>query len=91
MTASDPFAVAMQRRGEKAISEMPECSRNLPRTLIPLTAGGVLGVAALRDLGQVPAANAQPEAAAQQELRPPERIFARSLWIETSCHSHWLR
>ncbi len=67
----DPFAVAMQRRGERAISEMPEVLRDLPRTLIPLTAGGVLGVAALRDLGRVPAANAQPEAAAQQELRPP--------------------
>ncbi len=68
---SDPFAVAMQRRGEKAISEMPEMLRDLPRTLIPLTAGGVLGVAALRDLGRVPAANVQPEAAAQQELRHP--------------------
>ena len=68
---SDPFAVAMQRRGEKAISEMPEMLKDLPRTLIPLTAGGVLGVAALRDLGRTSTATAQKTAAAQQELRPP--------------------
>ena len=67
----DPFAVAMQQRGEKAIAEMPEVLKDLPRTLIPLTAGGVLGVAALRDLGRVPATNAQPETVAQQELRTP--------------------
>lgn len=67
----DPFAVAMQHRGEKAILEMPEVLKNLPRTLIPLTAGGVLGVAALRDLGRLPPTNVQPEAAAQQEIRPP--------------------
>ena len=68
---SDPFAVAMQLRGEKAISEMPEMLKDLPRTLIPLTAGGVLGVAALRDLGRTSTATAQKTAAAQQELRPP--------------------
>ena len=67
----DPFAVAMQQRGEKAIAEMPDVLKDLPRTLIPLTAGGVLGVAALRDLGRVPATNAQPETVAQQELRTP--------------------
>ncbi len=50
--SGDPFALAMQRRGKKAISEMPEVLKDLPRTLIPLTAGGVLGVAALRDLGR---------------------------------------
>ena len=49
---NDPFAVAMERRGNKAVSEMPEVLRDLPRTLIPLTAGGILGVAALRSLGQ---------------------------------------
>ena len=68
----DPIAVAMQRRGEKAISEMPVVLKDLPRTLIPLTAGGVLGVAALRDLGRVLPTKAQPDAATQQELRPPE-------------------
>jgi len=67
----DPFAVAMQQRGERAISEMPEVLKDLPRTLIPLTAGGVLGVAALRDLGRTPESNIQP-ASAQQEVCQPE-------------------
>lgn len=66
----DPFAVAMQRRGERAISEMPEVLKDLPRTLIPLTAGGVLGVAALRDLGRTPATT-QTSVVAPQDLRPP--------------------
>ena len=61
---NDPFAVAMERRGDQAVSEMPEVLRDLPRTLIPLTAGGVLGVAALRNLGQpstaTPASSAVP-------------------------------
>jgi len=61
---NDPFAVAMERRGDQAVSEMPEVLRDLPRTLIPLTTGGVLGVAALRNLGQpstaTPASSAVP-------------------------------
>ncbi len=64
----DPFAVAMQRRGETAISEMPDVLKDLPRTLIPLTAGGVLGVAALRDLGRIPATT-EPSSPAPQDLR----------------------
>jgi len=67
--SGDPFAVAMQRRGEKAVSEMPEVLIDLPRTLIPLTAGGVLGVAALRDLGRTPATT-PPLAVAREDLRP---------------------
>ena len=59
---NDPFAVAMERRGDKAVSEMPEVLRDLPRTLIPLTAGGVLGVAALRNLGQPSSATAASSA-----------------------------
>ncbi len=51
-TTSDPYAMAMQHRGDKAIAEMPDVLKSLPRTSIPLTAGGVLGVAALRSLGQ---------------------------------------
>jgi len=61
---NDPFATAMERRGDKAVSEMPDVLRDLPRTLIPLTAGGVLGVAALRNPGQpssaTPASSAVP-------------------------------
>lgn len=49
---NDPYAIAMQKRSDKAICEMPEMLKSLPRTSIPLTAGGVLGVEALRSLGQ---------------------------------------
>ena len=49
---NDPYAIAMQKRSDKAIAEMPEMLKSLPRTSIPLTAGGVLGVEALRSLGQ---------------------------------------
>ncbi len=51
---SDPFALAMQRRGESAMESIPKELVNLPRTIIPLTGGGILGVEALRSLG-VPA------------------------------------
>jgi len=61
---NDPFAAAMERRGDRAVSEMPDVLRDLPRTLIPLTAGGILGIAALRNLGQpssaTPASSAVP-------------------------------
>ena len=51
---TDQIALAMQQRGEKAIAAIPEILHDLPRTVIPLTAGGVLGVTALRDLGNSP-------------------------------------
>jgi arsenite-transporting ATPase len=66
----DRFAVAMQRRGEKAISEMPEVLKVLPRTLLPLTAGGVLGITALRDLGGVPRAFQQSNPTVQSDPDP---------------------
>ena len=52
---NDPFAVAMEQRGDKAVAAMPAALSSLPRTVIPLNAGGVLGVASLRDLGRTPA------------------------------------
>ena len=51
---SDRYALAMQRRGESAMESIPKELENLPRTIIPLSGGGVLGVDALRRLG-VPA------------------------------------
>ena len=47
----DPFALALQRRGDRAMDEIPEQIRNLPRTVIPLSRAGVLGLPALRALG----------------------------------------
>ena len=64
---SDPIATAMQRRSEKAIAEIPELLRDFPRTQIPLTAGGVLGLDALRGLGQTSASNASAVSSATSE------------------------
>ena len=52
---SDPLAVAMQKRGEAALAAIPGVLHDLPRSLIPLTANGVLGIESLRVLG-VPSA-----------------------------------
>jgi arsenite-transporting ATPase len=51
---TDPYALAMQKRGETAMDAIPKELVNLPRTIIPLSGGGILGVEALRSLG-VPA------------------------------------
>ena len=50
----DAIAVAMQQRGERALEGLPVELANLPRTVIPLYGGGILGMAALRQLGQSP-------------------------------------
>lgn len=50
---SDQLAVAMQKRGESAMAAIPDSLRDLPRSLVLLTANGVLGVQALRTLGTV--------------------------------------
>ncbi|MDZ4819888.1 MAG: arsenical pump-driving ATPase [Planctomycetota bacterium] len=49
--SSDLLAVAMQQRGEIALAAIPDQIRDLPRSLIPLTTDGVLGVEALRAFG----------------------------------------
>jgi arsenite-transporting ATPase len=58
----DPFALALQRRGDRAMDAIPDQIRDLPRTVIPLSRSGVLGLAALRALGteQVVASQAVP-------------------------------
>ena len=48
---TDPYALAMQKRGETAMDAIPSELKDLPRTSIPLSGGGVLGVEALRSLG----------------------------------------
>ncbi len=48
---SDRLAVAMQQRGETALHAIPTELQDLPRSLVPLTAHGVLGVESLRTLG----------------------------------------
>lgn len=68
----DPFALALQRRGEQAIAEIPAQLRDFPRTVIPLSSGGVLGLPALRALGrEVAVANGAVAATDDQSELPP--------------------
>ena len=48
---SDPYALALQQRCEAALETMPDALRLLPRSNIPLTGDGVLGIESLRKLG----------------------------------------
>jgi arsenite-transporting ATPase len=48
---SDPVAVAMQRRAEEALANIPNELRGLPRTVVRLATSGVLGINSLRELG----------------------------------------
>ena len=47
----DAVAVAMEKRGEMALSGLPENLRDLPQTLVPLSRHGVLGIESLRNIG----------------------------------------
>ena len=69
---SDPLAVAMQKRGEAALAAIPGVLHDLPRSLIPLTANGVLGIESLRVLG-IPSARSL---VAEQDS-PPISDFER--------------
>lgn len=46
--SNDPIAVAMERRGQEALAAWPTILVSLPRTSVPLSANGVLGMEALR-------------------------------------------
>jgi arsenite-transporting ATPase len=48
---TDPYALAMQKRGETAMDAIPKELKDLPRTIIALSGSGVLGTEALRSLG----------------------------------------
>ncbi len=60
---NDPYALAMQRRGETAMDSIPAGIEHLPRTSIPLSGGEVLGIESLRSLF-LPAATASKRAKA---------------------------
>lgn len=71
--ASDPYAMATQRRGETAMESIPKELVNLPRTIIPLTGGGILGVEALRRFGHQPASGVIFQLAANpSQLKSPD-------------------
>ncbi len=63
----DSIAVALERRGREALAEMPNGLKSLPRIELPLVAQSLIGVSALRLLGDgrltlgKPAPHTQPE------------------------------
>jgi arsenite-transporting ATPase len=60
--SADPVAVAMQRRGDEALRELPVGLQALPRAELPLLPFGLVGVAALRRLlGGLPGNGSQPD------------------------------
>lgn len=52
--ASDPIAVAMQARGQRALDAMPEALRSIERRTIALLPFGLVGIDALRQMGRPP-------------------------------------
>ncbi len=51
---NDALANAMQSRADVAIQQMPDALIDLPRTVVPLSPQSVLGIEALRHLGEAP-------------------------------------
>ena len=49
--ANDPYAVALEQRGSFALAAMPESLKTLPQTIVPLSSDAILGIEALRSLG----------------------------------------
>jgi arsenite-transporting ATPase len=65
----DPIAVALEARGAAALDVMPPALRSLARTDVPLLAFGLVGIAALRQLGGPPGAPAAPPPEVTPSLR----------------------
>ncbi|MCA9216687.1 MAG: arsenical pump-driving ATPase [Planctomycetales bacterium] len=68
----DVLASAMHSRAEEAMNAMPDGLVGLPRTIIPLTPTGVLGIESLRKLGSVTAVTSS----AQLENNSDETVDA---------------
>ena len=77
---NDPYALAMQRRGESAMESISKELVNLPRTIIPLAGGGILGVEALRSLGHQSASGVRFQLATNpSQLKSPDRASLPAL------------
>ncbi len=48
---SDPYAVALEKRGTMALQLLPATLASFPRSIVPLHPDGMLGIGALRQLG----------------------------------------
>lgn len=56
----DPYAMALMRRGDRALDEIPQSLARLPRSQVPFRPAGVLGVEALRSWDQPQLSEASP-------------------------------
>jgi arsenite-transporting ATPase len=70
----DPVALAMQRRGEAALANIPVSLKELPRSLVPLTMNGFVGLKSLRALG-IPAT----PGAITNESKPNDMVLPAGL------------
>ncbi len=71
---NDPYAVALEQRGRLALAAIPEGLKTFPRTIVPLSPDGILGIDSLRRLSKVDSAfvtNASDEGAERVEGLPP--------------------
>ncbi len=70
---SDPAAIALEQRGQRAIESMPAGLASLPQTVFPLLANAPMGVAGLRAIyADVQQSTAAPDARPQLlEQAPP--------------------
>ncbi|QDV68870.1 Arsenical pump-driving ATPase [Rosistilla carotiformis] len=50
--ANDAVAMALQQRGEAAMAGMPAETQSLPQTIVPWSWSGLMGIEALRRIGQ---------------------------------------
>jgi len=51
VNTSDPYAVALERRGSAALAAIPQGLKDFPQTIVPLSPDGILGIDSLRRLG----------------------------------------
>ena len=77
MDTSDPYAVALQKRGDSALAATPDSLRGFPQTIVPLSPDGILGINSLRRLGTTPILTQSasppiqgPGATSQPEMAP---------------------
>ena len=69
--SSDPVATAMQNRGEAALENMPESLRQFPQTSVPLSGAGMMGIEALRQVGQLEPGSIQEASPEPDRTIPP--------------------
>jgi arsenite-transporting ATPase len=92
----DPIALAMEDRAAQALAAMPPALGQLPRVEVPLLPIGLVGIAALRQLGAAGARRQAPDAVAAEGAdlagaAPPEaaqRATLDALVAEIAARGH---